>query len=124
MSKTHVRGTVAEGFEGVREEFAAFVAEERGEPGAQLAAFLDGRRVVDLWAGEGVAGDSLTGVYSSAKGAAYLLVALLVQEGALDLDRAVAQYWPEFAAGEKAGTILRGLLTQEEFGKAGHSFRR
>lgn len=111
MLKTHVHGTVAEGFEEVREEFAAFIAEEGGEPGAQLAAFLNGRRVVDLWAGEGVTGDSLTGVYSSAKGAAYLLIALLVQEGALDVDRAVDHYWPEFAAEGKAGITLRGLLT-------------
>lgn len=110
LSKTRVQGTVAEGFGEVREEFAAFITEERGEPGAQLAAFLNGRQVVDLWAGEEVTGESLTGVYSSAKGAAYLLVALLVQEGVLDLDRAVAYYWPEFAAGGKAGVTLRGLL--------------
>jgi CubicO group peptidase (beta-lactamase class C family) len=104
-----VQGTVAEGFEAVREEFAAVVAEE-SDPGAQLAAYLDGRRVVDLWAGEGVSGDSLTCVFSSTKGAAHLVVALLVQDGVLDLEREVASYWPEFAAEGKGALTLRELL--------------
>ncbi|WP_433244353.1 serine hydrolase domain-containing protein [Streptosporangium sp. CA-135522] len=104
-----VRGTVAPGFESVREEFAAVVAQE-SEPGAQLAAYLHGRRVVDLWAGDGIAGDSLHGLYSSGKGAAHLVVALLVQDGVLDLDRPVAHYWPEFAAEGKGELTLRELL--------------
>jgi hypothetical protein len=37
-----------------------------------------GRQVVDLWSGEKVTGDSLTGVFSSGKAAAYLVGALLV----------------------------------------------
>lgn len=105
-----VQGTVADGFEGVREEFAAFVAEERPDPGAQLAAYVDGRQVVDLWAGESVTGSSLTSLYSITKGAAHLVVALLVQEGVLDLDREVAAYWPEFAAEGKERLTLRELL--------------
>lgn len=109
-SGTGVQGTVAEGFEGVREEFTAVLAEELHEPGAQLAAYLDGRQVVDLWAGAGITGDSLTGVFSSTKGAAHLVVALLVQDGVLDLDREVAHYWPEFAAEGKGAITLRELL--------------
>ncbi len=105
-----IHGQVAAGFEGVREEFAAVLAEEHAEPGAQLAAYLNGRQVVDLWAGEGLSGDSLTGVYSITKGAAHLVVALLVQDGVLDLDREVAHYWPEFAAEGKGGLTLRELL--------------
>jgi CubicO group peptidase (beta-lactamase class C family) len=104
-----VQGTVAEGFENVQEEFAAVAAEEI-EPGAQLAAFLNGRQVVDLWAGNGVAGDSLHGLYSCAKGAAHLVVALLVQDDVLNLDATVASYWPEFAAEGKGDLTLRDLL--------------
>ncbi|PCG84921.1 EstA family serine hydrolase [Streptomyces sp. WZ.A104] len=105
-----VRGTVAEGFEGVREEFAAVLAEETAEPGAQLAAYLDGRPVVDLWAGDGITGDALPAVYSSTKGAAHLVVALLVQEGILDLDRHITAYWPEFTGGGKERLTLREVL--------------
>ncbi|MET8864140.1 serine hydrolase domain-containing protein [Nonomuraea sp. NPDC004580] len=104
-----VRGTVADGFEKVRDEFAAAVTAEPGL-GAQLAVRLAGRQVVDLWAGPGVSGESLFALYSSGKGAAYLLLALLVQDGVLDLDRAVAAYWPEFASAGKGDLTLRDLL--------------
>ncbi|GAA2352703.1 serine hydrolase domain-containing protein [Nonomuraea africana] len=111
MNEIQVQGTVAEGFEEVRQEFAAVVAKERGESGAQLAAYVRGRRVVDLWAGEEVSGESLTGVFSSTKGAATLVVALLVQDGVLGLDQTVAHYWPEFAAAGKGGITVRDVLT-------------
>ncbi|WP_181802604.1 serine hydrolase domain-containing protein [Streptomyces shenzhenensis] len=105
-----VQGTVAEGFEAVREEFAAFVAGEPADYEGQLCAYVDGRRVVDLWAGEGAGGDSLYGVFSSTKGAAHLVVAMLVQDGTLELDRKVTYYWPEFAAEGKGALTLRDLL--------------
>ncbi|MEV4894786.1 serine hydrolase domain-containing protein [Nonomuraea sp. NPDC055795] len=111
MSGTDVRGTVADGFEQVREEFAAVVAEQDGQAGSQLAAYAHGRRVVDLWAGDETSGDTLTGVYSSTKGAATLVVAVLVQEGVLDLDQPVARHWPEFAAAGKDTITLRDVLT-------------
>ncbi|MEU4547516.1 serine hydrolase domain-containing protein [Nonomuraea dietziae] len=107
MSKVH--GTVTEGFEEVREEFAA-VADGEADLGAQLAVCLNGRRVVDLWTGDGVSGDSLHALYSSAKGAAHLVAALLVQDGTLKLEAAVASYWPEFAAEGKGELTLRDLL--------------
>ncbi|MEH6376996.1 serine hydrolase domain-containing protein [Streptomyces sp. KLMMK] len=105
-----VQGTVAEGFEGVREAFAAVLGEARVAPEAQLVAHVDGRRVVDLWGGPGTGADTLTGLYSITKGAAHLVVALLVQDGVLDLDREVAAYWPEFAAEGKGRLTLRELL--------------
>ncbi|MFI9510025.1 serine hydrolase domain-containing protein [Nocardia sp. NPDC052566] len=108
-----VQGSVAPGFEAVADEFAAVIAEENGESGAQLAAFVHGQQVIDLWAGEHVTGDTLTGVLSSTKGAATLVVALLVQEGALDIDRPVAAYWPEFSVSDKADITLRQVLTHQ-----------
>ncbi|WSR03965.1 MFS transporter [Streptomyces sp. NBC_01210] len=51
-----------------------------------------------------------TGVYSVTKGAAHLVVALLVQDGVLELDREVAHYWPEFAAEGKDRLTLRELI--------------
>ncbi|MET9082241.1 serine hydrolase domain-containing protein [Streptomyces sp. NPDC004237] len=105
-----VQGTVAEGFEAVREEFAAFVAGERADYEGQLCAYVHGRRVVDLWAGEGAGGNSLYGVFSSTKGAAHLVVAMLVQDGTLELDRKVTYYWPEFAAEGKGSLSLRDLI--------------
>ncbi|SEF16095.1 serine hydrolase domain-containing protein [Jiangella alba] len=111
MSEMEIYGTVADGFEAVRDEFAAAMAAGGDAAEAQLSAYLNGRKVVDLWAGEGVTGDTLTGVYSSTKGAATLLVALLTQEGVLDLDEPVATRWPEFAVAGKAGITLRDVLS-------------
>lgn len=108
-----VQGTVAPGFEAVRDEFAKVVAEENGESGSQLAAFVHGRPVVDLWAGQHVTGETLTGLLSATKGAATLVVALLVQDGMLDLDRPVAAYWPEFADAGKATITLRQVMTNK-----------
>ncbi|MEU8758853.1 serine hydrolase domain-containing protein [Streptomyces sp. NPDC048659] len=108
MSEVH--GTVAAGFESVREEFASVLADEARDGGAQLAVYHRGRRVVDLWGGEDVDGDALLALYSCSKGAVALVVALLVQDGALDLDREVASWWPEFAAEGKGALTLRELL--------------
>jgi CubicO group peptidase (beta-lactamase class C family) len=111
MSRIDVHGRVAEGFEDVREELAAVVAEDGGTAGVQLSAYVHGRQVVDLWSGDDVTGETLTGIFSSTKGASSLVVALLVQDGLLDLDHAVADRWPEFAAAGKAGITLRDVLT-------------
>lgn len=102
------QGTVAAGFEPVRDVFAAVMAAEAPDYAAQLAVYRHGEPVVDLWTG--MAADSLTCVFSSTKGAAYLVVALLVQEGVLDLDQRVSHYWPEFAAEGKQDVTLRDLL--------------
>ncbi|MFI0261166.1 serine hydrolase domain-containing protein [Streptomyces sp. NPDC017056] len=105
------RGTVADGFEAVRDEFAAAAAGEGGDFAAQVVAYRHGERVVDLWTGPEITGDSLIGVYSASKGAAHLVVALLVQEGTLDLDRKVSHYWPEFGVAGKRDVLLRELLS-------------
>ncbi|WP_039828213.1 EstA family serine hydrolase [Nocardia testacea] len=110
MNGIEVHGIVADGYEQVRAEFAAVVAEEDGQSGAQLAAFVRGRKVVDLWAGREVSGTSLTGLHSTTKGAAGLVVALLIQDGALDVDRPVAHYWPRFAAAGKERITVRDVL--------------
>ncbi|HEY1178750.1 MAG TPA: serine hydrolase domain-containing protein [Phytomonospora sp.] len=108
-----VNGTVAEGFEHVREAFADFTGAQESPPDAQLAAYARGRLVVDLWTGHDITGDTPTGVYSSTKGAAYLTVALLVQDGILDLDDTVASHWPAFGAHGKTGVTVRELLAHQ-----------
>ncbi|MEV3993965.1 serine hydrolase domain-containing protein [Streptomyces sp. NPDC049837] len=107
-----VHGTVADGFEAVRTRLAEAVEAEPGLS-AQLAVRHRGRQVVDLWTGPGMSGDSLLALYSSAKGAAHLVMALLVQDGLVGLDAPVAAYWPEFAAQGKAGISVRDLLSHK-----------
>ncbi|MCX5194684.1 beta-lactamase family protein [Streptomyces sp. NBC_00249] len=109
MSVT-VNGTVAAGWEPVREAFAAFAAAEPHSPEAQLAVRHHGLTVVDLWAGEDTDGDTLSGVFSVTKGAAHLVVALLAQDGVLDLERPVSSYWPEFTGHGKERLTVRQLV--------------
>jgi CubicO group peptidase (beta-lactamase class C family) len=111
LTAEHIpQGSHAAGFESVREEFAVVAAQEGGDYAAQLTAYLAGERVVDLWIGPEMRGDSLTGVFSCTKGAAYLVVALLVQDHTLDLEQKVSHYWPEFGAEGKQNITLREML--------------
>jgi CubicO group peptidase (beta-lactamase class C family) len=103
-------------FEPVRDAFAANF-DEGLEVGAAVAVQVDGRTVVDLWAGLASRADktpwtqrTLVNVYSTTKGLAALCIQRLVDAGVLDLDEKVAHYWPEFAANGKAEIRLHDLL--------------
>lgn len=114
-----IEGTCADGFEAVRDAFAANFADP-GEVGAAVAVVVDGRPVVDLWGG---LADAHTGrtwsrdtpvlVYSATKGPTATCALLLWERGLLDLDAPVAEVWPEFAAGGKRAVTTRHLLTHQ-----------
>lgn len=84
--------------------------------GVQVAAYLDGRLVVDAWAGEAdadgrmVDGETLFPVYSTSKGIAATAVHRLVERGVLAYDDPIARYWPEFGANGKSAITLRQAL--------------
>ncbi|MEU0056033.1 serine hydrolase domain-containing protein [Streptomyces sp. NPDC006334] len=111
-----VSGAVAEGFEPVREAFARnFTA--RGDRGAAVAVYRDGRKVVDLWGGvRDVDGEApwergtAQIVRSATKGVAAAVLLLLHQRGELDLEAPVGVYWPEYKAAGKERTLVRDLL--------------
>lgn len=111
-----VRGTVAPGFEAVRDAFVRNF-EQRGERGAAVALYRDGRKVVDLWAGtrdvdgaEPWAVDTVQIVRSAGKGIAAAVPLMLHQRGQVDLDAPVGTYWPEFKANGKERVLVRDLL--------------
>ncbi|MEU4354938.1 serine hydrolase domain-containing protein [Streptomyces virginiae] len=111
-----VRGTVAEGFEPVRDAFVRNF-EVLGDRGAAVAVYRDGRKVVDLWGGtrdadgtEPWTEDTAQIVRSATKGVAAAVPLLLHQRGLLDLDAPVGSYWPEFKAGGKERILVRDLL--------------
>jgi CubicO group peptidase (beta-lactamase class C family) len=112
-----INGIVADGYELVRDAFAANFA-ERGEIGASVAVVAGGETVVNLWAGwADPAGTqpwqvgTLTNVWSTTKAITSLCVAILMDRAGLDPDTPVARYWPEFAAAGKADIPLRWVLT-------------
>jgi CubicO group peptidase (beta-lactamase class C family) len=114
-----LHGTVATGYEEVRDEFARNF-QERGELGAACAIYHNGVLVVDLWGGcrnlecqlpweE----DTLICVFSTSKGLAAMTLAVAHSRGLLDLDRSVAAYWPEFAQNGKEHITVRQLLSHQ-----------
>jgi CubicO group peptidase (beta-lactamase class C family) len=91
---------------------------EHGEVGAALAVTLEGRAVVDLWAGwadrartQPWRRDTLVNVFSVGKPMAALCALMLVERGQVDLDAPVADHWKEFAAEGKGGVSMRMLLS-------------
>jgi CubicO group peptidase (beta-lactamase class C family) len=125
MQKFH--GFAAPGYEAVPDLFAAFMAADP-QYSAQVAAYRHGVKVVDLHGGPHMTADSITGTYSVSKGAAALVIGLLVQDGLLDLDRTVAHYWPEFGVHGKDQLLVREALSHQaglvgvEGGFAFHEF--
>jgi len=114
-----IGGTVAPGFEPVREAFVANF-DERGEVGAAVCARVRGEIVVDLWGGwadeertRPWRDDTLVNVYSVGKAVVAALVLQLVDEGRLGLDTPIAEVWPEFAAGGKAGATVAHALSHQ-----------
>jgi CubicO group peptidase (beta-lactamase class C family) len=112
-----IEGTCDRRFEPVREAFAENFT-VYGETGAAVAVTLDGRPVVDLWAGHVDAArtqpwqrDTIVNVYSTTKGMTAICAHQLVDRGLLDLDAPVATYWPEFAQAGKAALPVHYLLS-------------
>ena len=108
-------GVVEPGFEAVRSAFEENFT-KRGDEGAAACAYVDGRRVVDLWGGEARPGvrwsrDTLVGVFSTTKGPTALTLAALAEAGAIDVTRTVSDYWPGFAVNGKSGITIEHLLT-------------
>ncbi|MFG2890902.1 serine hydrolase domain-containing protein [Streptomyces sp. NPDC048248] len=117
MERAVVSGRCAPGFEGVRAAFERNFS-AHGDVGASLAVTVGGEPVVDLWGGHSDRAmtrtwehDTLVNVYSTSKGMTALCAHLLVDRGELDLDAAVARYWPEFAQAGKGDVPVRWLLS-------------
>src|SRR5512144_1989186 len=114
---TPLGGTCDIRFDPLRELFAArFQSGE--ELGASVAVNIDGEMVVDLWGGwadeAGTAPwaeNTIANVFSTTKTMTALAALVLVDRGELDLDAAVARYWPEFGAHGKDAIKVRHLLS-------------
>jgi CubicO group peptidase (beta-lactamase class C family) len=117
MIEAPVAGHVAAGFEPVRDAFAANF-ERFGEVGAAFCVHLNGHPVVDIWGGltepgsaDPYTGDTLQMVMSTTKGVVAIAAHMLAQEGRLDFDAPVSEYWPEFAAEGKQTIPVRWLFS-------------
>jgi len=123
MSEFPIQGFTAPGFEPVREVFARNFSDDI-EVGASFSALLDGVTVVDLWGGwqdrahsRPWQTDTLVNVYSTTKGIAAIAFAALVDDGLVDYDAPVRDYWPELRAGRDGLTV--GQLLSHQGGLCG-----
>src|SRR6516165_2531868 len=89
-----------------------------GEIGVQVAAYLKGELVVDVWGGLAdetsglkVNGDTLFPVFSVTKAVTATALHIQVERGLIDYDKPICQYWPEFAANGKGNATVRDALT-------------
>ncbi len=111
-----ISGWVAPGWEHVRRAFEHNF--ERGtELGAAFAAYHRGSKVVDLWGGTADESDgrpwqedTTVIVYSTTKGATAMCANRLADEGTLDVEAPVREYWPEFAQAGKEDVTVADLL--------------
>jgi CubicO group peptidase (beta-lactamase class C family) len=117
MSETIIHGQADPRFAGVSTAMAANL-DSGTDLGLSFAATIDGEIVVDLWGGwadeartRPWEADTIVNVYSTTKTITALTALLLADRGALDFDRPVADYWPEFAANGKAAVTTAQLMS-------------
>lgn len=112
----HLSGFCDSAFLPVVEAFQEnYQAEE--EIGSTTSVVVDGRKVVDVWAGyRDAAGrqawqqDTIVCMMSVAKGISGISFNMLIDRGLVDPEAPVARYWPEFAQNGKEGVLVRHVL--------------
>ena len=106
-----VRGTTHPDFRSLRDTVR--LCAPRRDGGAAIAVYYRGELVVDVAAGTRdrlgapFDPDTLSLCMSTGKGVMATLLHVLVDQGALELDAPVAQYWPEFAKNGKGEITVR-----------------
>ena len=110
-----VHGTVAPGYDAVRDAFDRNLA-ERGDGGCAFAAVVAGLTVVDLWGGAADAAgrpwqrDTAAVIFSGSKGVVATLLLILFERGLLEPGALVADVWPEFGVAGKDRITVAQLL--------------
>ncbi|MFE7837796.1 serine hydrolase domain-containing protein [Streptomyces sp. NPDC057474] len=76
--------------------------------------YARGAPVVDIWAGHTTlrawTPETRTVMFSVSKGVTTVCLLMAAEQGLIDLDAPVAQYWPESAENGKEATTVRQLL--------------
>ncbi len=112
-----IQGEYEPRFEPVANVLRKQVAQFGG--GGAASVFLDGKCVVDIWAGQARHDgtpwqrDTMSICFSGTKGVAATAVHILASEGAIDYDAPVARYWPEFASNGKENITVRQVLAHQ-----------
>ena len=91
---------------------------KRGEIGLQVVAYVDGKQVVDVWAGladittgRQVDADTVFPVFSVTKAVTAVALHVQAERGLVDYAMPIAHYWPEFGAHGKDKATVYDALT-------------
>src|SRR3989304_4586383 len=104
-----IQGTCDARFQGVKEAFAQNFA-DYVEVGAAVAVMVEARPADAALTRPGQR-DTIANVFSTTKGITAICAHRLADQGLLDIDAPVAQYWPEFAQAGKETLPVRHLLS-------------
>jgi CubicO group peptidase (beta-lactamase class C family) len=95
------------------------LVDEGPEVGLQVAAYLDGKLVIDTWAGladeatgRPVDGDTMFMLSSTTKAITGTCLHVLAETGKVDYDTPMAHYWPEFGVHGKDRVTVREVAAQ------------
>jgi CubicO group peptidase (beta-lactamase class C family) len=91
---------------------------ERGEIGLQVAAYVEGKHVIDVWGGladattgRKVDADTLFPVFSVTKAVTAVALHIQAERGLVDYAMPIAHYWPEFGVHGKDKATVYDALT-------------
>ncbi len=94
--------------------------EKLGDLGAAVSVWQNGEPLLDLYGGFRDArrehpwkDDTLVLIWSATKGLGSACVLHLLQEGGIELDRRVAEFWPEFGQAGKDAITITQLLSHQ-----------
>src|SRR6266699_6436375 len=94
--------------------------EKLGELGASVSIWQDGKPLVDLYGGfrdtrreHPWTADTIVLIWSATKAIGSACVLHVLQENRIDIDRRVAEFWPEFAQAGKDKITLAQLLSHQ-----------
>ena len=107
---TAPRGLTRDGLDAV-EALAREHVDRGWHSAAQLAVYRDGRPQLDLRLGDAARPDARLLWFSATKPLTAVAILILAERGLLDLDRPIAEIWPEFARGGKATVTTQQVLT-------------
>ena len=114
-TKPKVQGTVAPGFEPVRDAFQRLY-DEGQDSKSQLCFYVGDKCVVDLWGdaeGKSYGPDRISTIHSSGKSVASILMGIMQSQGKFEWDDPVMKYWPEFAKNGKEWIKIRDVLSHD-----------
>ena len=94
--------------------------ENNEEVGASFAVYQGGACLIDLYGGYRDRDkknkwdqDTIVNVHSTSKGIVAMIVAKLIDEGNLELNKNVSDYWPEFSELGKENIKVKTLLSHQ-----------